>query len=123
MVSLTWTVYQTWILNSTSFFTPPKQMFSGVYWNQPVCPSVRVAVQVSICVQNNSRVLCGSVVKCLTHNPGVLGSSRTGSFGFFRGSVLGKTLQSPSLVLVKPRKDMNNVSGRRRMTEILLKAA
>ena len=36
---------------------------------------------------------------------------------------LGKTLQSPSLVLVKPRKDMNKVSCRRDMTEILLKAA
>ena len=35
---------------------------------------------------------------------------------------LGKTLQSPSLVLVKPRKDMNNVSCRRDITEILLKA-
>ena len=32
-------------------------------------------------------------------------------------------LQSPSLVLVKPRKDMNNVSCRRDMTEIVLKAA
>ena len=31
----------------------------------------------------------GSVVKCLTRNPGVLGSSRTRSSGFFRGSVLG----------------------------------
>ena len=36
---------------------------------------------------------------------------------------LGKTLQSPSLILVKARKDMNNVSCRRDMTEILLKAA
>ena len=49
-------------------------------------------------------VLCGSVVKCLTHNPGVLGSSRTGSSGFFRGSVLGQDTSEPSLVLVKPRK-------------------
>ena len=32
-------------------------------------------------------------------------------------------LQSPSLVLVKPKKDMNNVSCRRDMTEIVLKAA
>ena len=30
----------------------------------------------------------GSVVKCLTRNPGVLGSSRIRSSGFFRGSVL-----------------------------------
>ena len=65
----------------------------------------------------------GSVVKCLTCNPGVLGSSRTGSSGFFRGSVLGQDTSEPSLVLVKPRKDMNNVSCCRDMTEILLKAA
>ena len=32
-------------------------------------------------------VLRGSVVKWLTRNPGVLGSSRTGSSGFFHGSV------------------------------------
>ena len=68
------------------------------------------------------RVPLGSVVKCLTRNPGVLGSSRTGSSGFFRGSVLGKDTSEPSLVLVKRRKDMNNVSCPRDMTEILLKA-
>ena len=32
------------------------------------------------------------------------GSSRTGSSGFFRGSVLGQNTSEPSLVLVKPRK-------------------
>ena len=32
---------------------------------------------------------CGSVVKCLTRNQGVLDSSRTGSYEFFRGSVFG----------------------------------
>ena len=46
----------------------------------------------------------GSVVKCLTRKPGVLGSSLTGSSGFFRGSVLGQDTSEPSLVLVKPRK-------------------
>ena len=66
--------------------------------------------------------LRGSVVKCLTRNAGVLGSSRTGSSGFFVGVSLGKTVQSLSLVLVKPRKDMNNVRCRRDRTEILLKA-
>ena len=50
------------------------------------------------------RVLRGPVVKCLTRNPGVLGSSRTESSGFFRGSVLGQDTSEPSLVLVKPRK-------------------
>ena len=49
-------------------------------------------------------VLRGSVVKCSTRNPWVLGSSRTGSFGFFCGSVLGQDTSEPSLVLVKPRK-------------------
>ena len=46
----------------------------------------------------------GSVVRCLTRNPGVLGSSLTRSSGFFRGSVLGQDISEPSLVLVKPRK-------------------
>ena len=69
-------------------------------------------------------VLCGSVVNSLTLNQGVLSSSHTGFSGFFRLSVLGQdTLQTPSLVLVKADTDMNNVSCRRDMTEILLKAA
>ena len=59
------------------------------------------------------------MVKCLTRNPGVLGPSRT---GFFHWSVLGQDTAEPSLVLVKPRKDMNNVNCPRDMTEILLKA-
>ena len=65
----------------------------------------------------------GSVVKCLNRNPGVLGSSRTGSSVFFVGVSLDKTLQRPSLVLVKPRKDMNDMNCHRDMTEILLKMA
>ena len=52
----------------------------------------------------SSGVPRGSVVKCLTRNPGVLGSSLTESSGFFRGSVLGQDTSEPSLVLVKPRK-------------------
>ena len=63
-----------------------------------------------------SRVLRGLVVKCLTHNPGVLGSSRTGSSGILERLSLGKTLQSPSLVLKKRRKDMDNVSCLRDVT-------
>ena len=39
--------------------------------------------------QSFPRVPRDPVVKCLTHNPGVLGSSRTESSGFFRRSVLG----------------------------------
>ena len=45
------------------------------------------------------------------------------SLGYFVGVSFDKTLQIPSLVLVKPRKDTNKVSCRRDMTEILLKAA
>ena len=71
---------------------------------------------------NHKGVLRCSMVECSTRNPGVLVSIRPGSSGFFVGVSLGKTLQSPSLVLVKPRKDMNNVSCRRDMTEIFLKA-
>ena len=73
-------------------------------------------------VQITFGVLRGSVVKCLTRNPGVLGLSCTGSSEFFVGLSLGKTLQSPSLVLVKPRKDMNYVSCCRDMIEIPLRA-
>ena len=51
-----------------------------------------------------TRVPRGSEVRCLTRNPGVLGSSLTRSSGFFRGSVLGQDTSEPSLVLVKPRK-------------------
>ena len=68
-------------------------------------------------------VLRGLEVECLTYNPGVLDSSCTGSSEFFVRVSLGKTLQGPSLVLVKPRKDMNNANCHLDMTEILLKAA
>ena len=43
------------------------------------------------------RVPRGSVVKCLTRNPGFLGSSLTGSSGFFRGSVLGQDTSEPTI--------------------------
>ena len=59
---------------------------------------------------------------CLKRNPGVLGSSCTGSSEFFAGVSLGKKLQSPSRALVKSRKDMNYVRYSRDMTEILLKS-
>ena len=76
-----------------------------------------------ISLWNETGVLRGSVVKCLTRNPRVLGSNRTGSSGFFRGSVLGQDASEPQPSTGKPRKDMNNVNCRRDMTEILLKAA
>ena len=38
----------------SNYHTPVKRMFSGVYWNQPVCPSVYVSARVSVCVQNTT---------------------------------------------------------------------
>ena len=64
------------------------------------------------------RVLHGSVIKSLTPDPGVLGFRCIGSSGLVMGVSLGKTLQSPSLVLVKPKKDINDVSCHRDMTEM-----
>ena len=61
------------------------------------------------------------MVNCLTRTPGVLGSSLTGSSGFFGGSVLGQDTSEPSTG--ETQESMNNVSCRRDMTEILLKAA
>ena len=65
-------------------------------------------------------------IKCLRGpawlSGGVFYDSR-GLLGFFEVVSFGKTLQSPSLVAVKPRKYINNVSSRRDMTEILLEAA
>ena len=59
----------------------------------------------------------------LTRNPEVLSSTLTGSSWTFVRVYLRKTLQSPSLVLAKPWKDINNLSCRHDMTEILLKTA
>ena len=53
-------------------------------------------------------ILLSSMVKCLTGNQGVLGQAPLDHLGFFCGSVLG--LDSPSLVLVKPRTDINSLS-------------
>ena len=73
------------------------------------------------CISFNSlEVLRGPVVKCLIRNTGIQGPSRTRSSGFFVGVSFGKTLQSPSLVLLKLIKDMNTVSCLSDMTEILL---
>ena len=62
------------------------------------------------------------VLKWLTRNPGVLGSSHTGSSGFFRGSVIGQDTSEPQPSTVETQEDMINVSCPRDMTEILLKA-
>ena len=45
------------------FFTPARQMFSGVYWNKPVCPSVCPSVGVFVCVQNTTfcQIACGGI--------------------------------------------------------------
>ena len=53
----------------------------------------------------------------------ILGPSLTGSTRFFLGMSMDKTLQSPSPVLLKPKKDKLNHSFCHDMTEILLKAA
>ena len=72
---------------------------------------------------SNIGVLRGSVVKCLTRNPGVLCSSSTGSSVFFRESVLRQDTSEPQPSTGETQEDMNNVSCCRDMTEILLKAA
>ena len=64
-----------------------------------------------------------SLFQCLTHNPGVVGSSHTGSSGFFLGCVLGQDTSEPQPSTGETQEDMNNVSCCRDMTEILLKAA
>ena len=50
--------------------------------------------------------LCDTVAKRRSRDLGVPGSSLAGSTGFVLGVSLGKTLQSPNLVLVKPITDM-----------------
>ena len=52
----------------------------------------------------------------------VTGASLTGTTGFLVGMTLGKTLQSPNLFRMKPRKDINNVSRGNDVTEIALNA-
>ena len=74
-------------------------------------------------IQLSLGVLRGSVVECLSRNPGVLGSSLTGSSGFFRGSVLGQATSEAQPSTGETQQDVNNVNCRRDMTEILLKAA
>ena len=73
-------------------------------------------------IQSINFSMRGIVVKYLRRNPRVLCSSRTGYPKFFVGLSLGKTLQSPGLVLVKPRKYLNKVRFRRDMIKLLLKA-
>ena len=64
-----------------------------------VCLAAWVSTCLYVCLTclKNPQTSCGilvslrgSVVNCLTRNPGVLGSSHTGSSGIFRGSVLGQ---------------------------------
>ena len=68
-------------------------------------------------------VLRGSVVKCLTRNPGVLGSSRTKSSRIFRGSGLGQDTSELQPSTGETQEGMNNVGCHCDMTEIMLKAA
>ena len=39
---------------SCYIYSSAKQIFSGLYWNQPVCLSVCLSIRVSICVQNTT---------------------------------------------------------------------
>ena len=69
------------------------------------------------------RVPRGSVVECLTRNPGVLSLSRTGSSVFFSWECPWARHFRALPSTGETQKSMNNVSCRRDMTEILLKAA
>ena len=62
-------------------------------------------------------------VKCFTRNPGVLGSSHTGSSGFFCENILGQDTPEPQPSTDEIQESKNNVSCCRDMTEILLKTA
>ena len=71
----------------------------------------------------SKRVLRGSVVKCLTCNPGVLGLSHTKSSGFFSWECPWARHFRAQPSTVQTQESMNNVSYHRDMTEILIKAA
>ena len=68
-------------------------------------------------------VMRGTAVKCLARDIKVPGSSLTRFTDFFFQASLGKTLQSPSLAMVKPTKYMNISAVALIMTEVMLKAA
>ena len=65
------------------------------YTIQKFWPMLQTNRQIGQKLSMQGGVLHGSVVKCLTRNPGVLGSRHTGSSGFFRGSVLGQDTPEP----------------------------
>ena len=69
------------------------------------------------------RVPRGSVLECLTSNPGVLGSSCTGSFGVFLWECPWARHFRAQPSTGENQESMNNVSCHFDMTEILLKAA
>ena len=73
--------------------------------------------------QNKRGVPRGSVVRCLTRNPGVLGSSLTRSSGYFSWECPWARHFRAQPSTGETQESMNNVSCRRDMTEILLKAA
>ena len=69
---------------------------------------------------NSLKVLHGSVVKCLTHNPENPGSRHTGSSGCFCGSVLGQDTSEPQPSTGETQGRHEFVSCCCNMTEILL---
>ena len=76
-------------------------LFSG-YFDDATVVKVCVILRFIGCFDCGYGVLGGSVVKCLTGYPCVLDSSCASSSRFLVGVSLDKTLQRPSLVLVKP---------------------
>ena len=78
----------------------------------PKKKTLSFCLSVSLKFSNNEpqcviEVLRGSAVKFMTFSHEASGSSCTGSSGFFVEVSLTKTLQNPSLVLVKHRKYIN----------------
>ena len=111
-----------WISNRLYFSYPAKrkcvQGYTGIGLSvrSSVCLSV---YKILVSVDNGS-----CVVQWYTIWPVIQGywvGAALDPQVFFVVVFLGKTLPSPSLVLVKPRKGINNTSCLRDMTEILLK--
>ena len=73
------------------------------------------------CPLDQLEVLQDSVVKCLNHNPVVLGPSLTASSGFFQGNVLGQDTLEPQPITGETQ-ETHNVSCCRDMTQLFLKA-
>ena len=67
-------------------------------------------------LQRDPAWLSGNVFDSQSRAPG---SNCIGSSGFFMGVSLGKTIQSPNIILAKRKKDINNVSCRLDMRDTI----